>query len=464
MAFPVAPGLEAIPGLGAPQSWEDRIREAAYTSPGGIRLRFDYEGVSREYTKRTAAFEFNGVNDSYVQQNGHSSRRYPMRCFFSGPDHDLRANTFEALLLEDGVGILEHPFYGTFDVVPFGDITRRDDLKDAANQTIIEVTFWTTLGAVYPQATAHPQSEILAAIGAFDDAAADQFASASDLTGAAGRAGMKATIRKLLQTVSAGLSAISDTVTAVNKEFRDIQSLVNYGMDVLIGQPLLLARQISNLIKAPGRALTGIGLRMDAYNALADDLFGTPAARPDVALSSGSALALRTTKIANDFHCSDLFALNYVAGAINAAIAQPIGEDGRASREAQFTTKPQALAAAERILDLFDRVTAWRDAGFGALSTIGGVDPAQVDTGAAYQALQQAVALTVGHLVEVSFTLVPERRIVLDRPRTIIDLCAELYGTVDDKLDFLIATNDLTGAEILELPRFKTIKYYPAQL
>ena len=29
-------------------SWTDRLREAAYTSPSGNRLRFDYEAVSRE--------------------------------------------------------------------------------------------------------------------------------------------------------------------------------------------------------------------------------------------------------------------------------------------------------------------------------------------------------------------------------------------------------------------------------
>jgi hypothetical protein len=62
----------------------------------------------------------------------------------------------------------------------------------------------------------------------------------------------------------------------------------------------------------------------------------------------------------------------------------------------------------------------------------------------------------------VSFDVIPERRIVLDRARTIVDLAAELYGSVDDRLDFLINSNDLTGSEILELPANKVIKYYAA--
>ncbi len=84
----------------------------------------------------------------------------------------------------------------------------------------------------------------------------------------------------------------------------------------------------------------------------------------------------------------------------------------------------------------------------------------QIDTGGAYQQLQDAVALTAGFLVEISFSLKQERVIILDRNRTIIDLAAELYGSIDDQLDFLISSNDLSGSEILELPRGREIVYY----
>ena len=51
--------------------------------------------------------------------------------------------------------------------------------------------------------------------------------------------------------------------------------------------------------------------------------------------------------------------------------------------------------------------------------------------------------------------------IQLDRARTIIDLSAELYGRVDDRtLNFMIDSNRLTGSEILELPRGRSILYY----
>ncbi len=83
-----------------------------------------------------------------------------------------------------------------------------------------------------------------------------------------------------------------------------------------------------------------------------------------------------------------------------------------------------------------------------------------VDTGESYAALQNAGALASGYLVEYSFSLIQERRIVLGRARTIIDLAGQLYGTVDDKLDAMIDINGFTGDEIVEIPAGREVVYY----
>ena len=431
------------------RSAEDRVREAAYTSPKGTRLTFDFEDVSRSVDKRTAAFEFPGIDGAYIQDNGYGARSYPLRCFFHGYEHDLQALAFEAALLERGVGTLQHPLYGTFDAVPFGSITRRDDLKSAANQTIIEVTFMTTVGTVYPTGQRQPSSEIDVLLSNYDAAAAQHFADAADLEGAVKQAPAKSTIRDFLLKTSGALDSVSNTTLGVTRAFREAQSTINLGMDVLIGQPLQIAQQIGNMLTLPARALAGIQSRLDAYGDLAADIFGADAGKPGDRLIGSASLALRTTRVANDFHIADHFARGTVAGSVTAV------------RSHTFTSKPQAILAAATILDQLDYVVEQRDQGFADLAVIADASPLQTDTGGAIQALQDAVALAAGHLIEVSFSLLPERRIWLDRPRTIIDLCSELYGTVaDDKLDFLIDTNDLTGDEILELPRGKSIVYY----
>jgi len=85
---------------------------------------------------------------------------------------------------------------------------------------------------------------------------------------------------------------------------------------------------------------------------------------------------------------------------------------------------------------------------------------ATVDTGEVYQSLENSVALAAGFLVESSFTLIEERSLVLGRARTFVDLVAELYGELDDQFDFFIATNKLSGDEIVELPIGKEVIYY----
>lgn len=435
MAFPIVDAAAGLLGLDTAASWAERLQEAAYTSPGGTRIRFLYEDVGRTTSKRTTAFEFPGVNDAYVQDNGHGSRKYPLRCVFTGNNCDKLATAFEAALLERGKGKLEHPLYGTFDVVPFGDITRRDDLKSAANQAIVEVTFWTTVDAVYPSGDSNPRSEILAALDGFDLAAAQQF-TAADLASALQQANLKSTIRKTLRQVSATLQSVADSVESVNREFRDLQSLVNFGLDVLVGQPLLLAQQIANLITAPARALAGIRSRLDAYRNLLNQLLSNSrSSSADRALSANQRI-----KAQNDFRVADLSASSAVAGSVLSVL------------ENEFTTKTEAIEAANEIAEQLDILSQWREQRFDELELI--------DTGESYQALQRAVALATGLLVEVSFSLVPERSIVLDRPRTIIDLAAELYGEVDERLDFLISSNNLSGSDILLIEPGRRILYY----
>lgn len=451
MAIGIPPGAGAVLDLfgGPGSSWEDRLREAAYTSPSGTRIKFDYEQVSRTVKRRDTAFSFPTLDGQYVQQNGHGSRRYPLRCFFWGRTHDLEATAFEAALLENGIGRLEHPLYGPIDVVPFGTITRRDDLKRQANQSVVEVTFWTTLRAVYPQSQSNPRSEILGALAGFDVEAAQQFADSTDLATELARVNLKGTITGFLDAVAGVTGAIADTTTAVNKEFRDIQSLVNRGIDELVGKPLLLAQQVSNLTKAPARALAGIQSRLDGYQQLAEKIFGSNAAKPGDALDIGTSLQQLNTRVSNDFHASDLFAMNAVGGSVASVVNN------------QFATKPEAIGAADSVLDQFDALVAWRDGGFEALEQIDALGAYQIDQGQALKELQRAVSLTAGFLIEISFSLVPERRIVLDRDRTVLDLASELYGSVsDERLTFLINSNNLTGDEILELPRGKTIVYY----
>jgi prophage DNA circulation protein len=371
------------------------------------------------------------VNDAYIQQNGFGARKYPMRCFFWGNDHDLIATAFERALLETGYGRLEHPMYGAFDVVPMGSIGRRDDLKNAANQSVIEVTFWTSLRAVYPSDRPSLQNELVGAVDGFDVQAAQQFAASTDLTTVIARVNERSTVKQLLKTISAMLGTLAATTSEVNRQFQDDLTAINYGVDVLVGQPLQLALQVTNLIQGPAKASAALASRLVGYRDFARRLMDSV---PGMSATDSGRPAV------NDFLTTDL------------SVMAAVSSSALSVTTATFKTRPEAIGAADEILGQFDAAVSWRDARFGEL--------AEVDTGESYQALLHAVSLVAGFAIEQSFALATERRIVLDRPRTIVDLAAELYGSVDDRLDFMIDTNDLSGSEILELPRGRMIAYY----
>lgn len=412
-------------------AWQDRIRNAAYTTPSGQRLAFLYENVAKAFDKKTSAFNFPDATGTFVQDNGRTGRRIPLRLFFSGNDYDLEVSNFEDGLAERGVGKLEHPIYGTLNVVPFGTISRRDDLKTAANQAVLEVTFWETIDLLFPSVQTDPGAEVLAAVDEYNAAASEQFAEVLDLDSAVEEATFKNRYQVVLDVAQSTLQGIADAQDDVRLQFNAVFDSINSGLDILVDDPLTLAFQTTIFLQTPARALESIRARLDAYTNLATSLI----TGDDAVRSAGN-----DSQNANAFQNDDLFVSTAVTGAIVSVVNN------------QFLTKPEAIAAAEEILVLADSVIAWRDANYASLE--------EIDTGSAYQQFQEAVALTAGFLVEISFSLKQERSIRLNRNRTIIDVAAELYGEVDPQLDFLITSNGLTGSEILELPKGKEIVYF----
>jgi prophage DNA circulation protein len=431
-------------------SYEERIRTGAYISPGGTRIEFQCTTVRRAFTARGTAFEFQGIDNSFVQRFGISSRRYALACIFSGPTKDLEATAFEQALTEPGLGTLEHPLYGTVpDVTPLGEVDRFDDLIEDIDVAVVNVELWTTTGTAYPKPSANIENEIWESLDQFDVELAQALAKQAKLNTIARKANAIATTKKFLNSVSDGLQKASDTVSGARRQITELQADINYAMDVLIDKPLQLVRQVVGLIRAPAKALSSIAERLAMYQRIARDLTQSALSTPADTLAAGTALQNRTVNIANDFAIADMFAQAAVSGSVEAV------------QQHQFTSRTEAVRAAASVTELFESVTVWREAQRQALVD---VDPANIDTGESFQQLQRLVALATGRLVQISFTLFPERYLTLDRERALLDVLGELYGRVDnDAIDYLINTNNLTGSEILELPRGKRVAYYRAQ-
>lgn len=438
--------------------WQDRLREAAYRSPNGTRTVFTFQDVSRVAEKKTSAFDFPDADGTLVQDLGRKGRRYPLRVIFAGNDHDLEADAFEQTLLERGAGVLEHPRYGQVDVVPFGEITQRDDLKTRANQTVIEVVFWATIGTAYPTGQADGAAQALAAVDQYQAAASEALEDALEVDTQFEEVTFRDQWDGFLDNVESALAEVAEVQEDVARQFKDINDSINRGIDVLVAEPLTLAFQTIALIKAPARAAAQIEARLNAYGDLASSIVNGSASRIGTG-SAGTPQVIAPTndnRAANELASREVFAQGAVAGSVTATMtAAQSPED-----EGGYDTQPQAIAAAEQLLAQFEQVTDWADNNYRALDGTNIEARPVVDTGAAYQQLQEAVALAAGELVRLAFNLKQERRIVLDRARSLYDFVGEYYGDIDANLDFFINTNELTGSEILELPKGRTVVVY----
>jgi prophage DNA circulation protein len=383
-------------------------------------LTFLYEDVGRAVDLRGTVYEFPDAQGSYVQRTGRSGNRYPLRLIFSGPDHVEQAEDFEQALLAPGVGKLEHPVYGPVDVVPYGDLAREERLVTEGNQTTLELTFYETLRQVYAIASGDPATAAVSAVTRYNDAARNKLLS---LGGLVTSPEFKAKYSRLLDDTKSGLSKVAAYSQASETRFNAIYDSVNGGISLLVGDPLTLASQTTSFIESAARAPSRILDRLAAYGNLAASI-----------IQRGIAL----TPL--DLHSSDLFVATHVIGQSLSVL------------DHTFTTKPEAIGAAQSIAATFDAVVAWRDASFTATPDAGADE--------LHEALQDTVATVTGYLVQLSFTLLQERRVRLAGPRCPLELCAELYGALDEKLQFFIDSNALSWDEHLLIPAGREVVYY----
>lgn len=450
-------------------SWKDRIQAAAYVTPSGVRFYFDYENLSEAFTKKGTAFERIEADGTYIQQLGKSSRRVPLVIIFHGENCDITATEFMRALGEPGIGRLEHPLYGNINVVPLGDIERTDSLVRRANEVKISVTFWETIEEVFISVKEDYDASIYSSLDELYDissAIGDEMLeeieeNAEELTSLENFLLETADdIESALKPVVDVIGDATEAIKTVQSRVGDVQSRFNAIADAVRTSAAQLETatgsiisQTMRMVTAPAEAFATLKYKVSAYQSFITTKINRFNAVYGID-SAGVFIGREQRKASSAFTVTDTATLAAVSAIALSATSSVTTSDTVVSSDGEIhlQTRTDAIEAAETLLSVFDDLVEWREANQGNLSI--------VDTGGLYQAAYNVVIKGAAALIQLAFTLRQERTIVLDRDRTIVDLEYELYGTVDDNLDFILATNSLTGSEILELPRGKRIKYY----
>lgn len=413
-------------------TWEQRLKQVTYTSPSGAVFEWAWEVVSRSVDKKGGEFTFPDAVGTFIQDLGPTGRRYPFRCFFNGDDNDTESDAFFEALTETGVGVLDHPRYGRLNVVPFGAITQREDLKREANQSVVEVTFFDTIDIIFPTGLVSPSSDVLSAVVDFNSGVSVQFAEVLGLDSQIEKVSFRDNMSAATARIKDFLEPVYSQTDDIRRESEAIIASINNSVTTLVGEPLAYAAQTLQLIQLPARAGNSIKARLDGYKNLANQILSIPI------FQSGN-----DSQPDNTFRVDELSVTGNFTGY------------GLSAINGEFQNKTQAIEAADDLLTLLDDVTTWRDDNIRSLEI--------VDTQEIYGEMLNVVGATAAYLVAISFDLPQQKTIVLDRPRTIIDLAAEIFpnlNAVDDVLDDLINDNELVGEDIFLLPAGKSITYF----
>jgi prophage DNA circulation protein len=267
--------------------WTEKISEGRYTAPSGKEAVFACETTNRETELKTGVFTFPGKNGALVQHQGMGARSFPLDCVFYGADCMDEADDFEALLVEQGVGELQHPVYGVTKVVPTDSFVRSDDLVSGLNQAIVSVTFTETLADEEAELSPVSMDEIDAEYAAFEDAAAEDFASGLDTDDIEEQRAIQSALEDQTQAVNDSLAPLAatdkktfaDWLASMN-ELKDkiknlykkaasaaakVESVYRKGMDI--------ARLTLRVIRTPARIATSVSEKIRGYSALTTQLF-----------------------------------------------------------------------------------------------------------------------------------------------------------------------------------------------
>lgn len=430
--------------------WENRINEARYTSPSEKSVTFLYGNVSREVELKTGLFMFPDKDGAHVQHQGAGATSFPLSCIFNGTDCMETADKFEAMLCERGIGELQHPIYGTHKVVPHGKIKRVDDLVSGLNDSVVEVTFIKIITeTVVPKLEQVDSDEIEKLYDDFENIICEDFEKGISSTSIDDELSEKSILNlqieniknKLGDLINSNAKTFGDFLISVNELKNSVNVIFDKSSGVVNGG-LNTARFILNLMRYPSRVAINVSEKIKGYSSLIAVLVEQFKNDP-----FGKTMAVNSIMTAR-------LSLGAAIGSLASGVALQISENVVSEKKEfnNIVSRSDALNAVASIENLFLTIKKFDDE---KVKSNKFVDK-NTD---AYFILYNLIYKSMLLILNSSFALPMQRSVVLDRDRQLIELSAELYGSVD-YVDNLIFENKLVADEIVLLPMGKEITYY----
>lgn len=441
-------------------AWTEEISEAAYTSPSGKRLVFNYEpSVEKTTSLKTSENVFPDLDGAEIQSLGLGGKKFPMTAIFSGEDCLKDADEFESLLCERGYGELEHPVYGKHTVVPTGDISRSDNLVSGANESRVKITFSETISdRTFPDSDISAVDALDEAMESYEEAAVSSFLETVATDTIEDEIQLQNTLKTQSDTLFKGVEKIAEKTDDLQEKQEMLQDLQNMKnsvsswtskIDTISPNLENIARTIIQAARLPSKMIIGALAKIEAYASIIKDLINNVKKDP-VGLNA----------IANQFAATSSMVGALVAslgfGAAYTAFLSSVSSSASGSSKSLaggFKSRADVLSIASSIRSYFEEYISYMDSQTDK--------NAFVDTGDAYSALLETVVSAIQVLEAVSFNLASARTLTLSEDRQLLELLTELYGKDGfGRMDEFITDNALNANELVLIPMGREVRYY----
>lgn len=292
-------------------SWRDRIQTGTFR---GVPFFVEEHGAGGG--RRLALHEYPGRDEPYTEDLGRRGREFDLDCYVLGDDYMVARDSLIEALEAEGPGNLVHPWLGTRRVA-----VRNYRLRESTRQGGIawfNISFVEAGELIYPAASRDTAAEVVAAADAANAAAIDDYAETFSVDGLP-----EGFLTEIETELGRTLADLERTVGSVTKTIA-AEIRAPYNMATLIVGSIA---SISAVATEPLRAIN-----------LYEGLFNAGSSSPSVPTSTADRKQQATNNQA-------MHTLTQRAAIVEAC---------RASSQAQYAARDDALAVRERLFEAID--------------------------------------------------------------------------------------------------------------
>jgi prophage DNA circulation protein len=424
-------------------AYDTRIRKAEYQSPSGESFVLYFDDVERSGAKKAAIHEYPQQDKADVQDLGNSAERFPFNCYFTGSDFDKMSDKFWNALSEKITpkkpAKFKHPRYGDINVMPLSWMQSeklveglgRSDFKIEFIRVGEKVLFPLTVKSVANKV----QESNLKLKADLLNKTLDNFNPTDSLDilkikeqQKEWKQSFKSNLSKILAVSDMIYSEAERTLTAIEDKIDEIESAPK--------------EFFQDCIDVYGYVQDAAGDIGNKINKLKDHVLDIYDKFVDIVNTEAQVIA---------FLCDVGAAISCAFGCSSSvSTAETTTATGETVPAIQNRIEAIGIAETfEEIRDLYIEIIEYFE------SEIEGFheDPEIISM------IFESFGVIIQNLIQYSFELRAEKKMILNSERTPIDLCYEVYGTIDNLEDF-INQNNLIGDEILLIPSGREVVYY----